>query len=200
MKNPNRKKRSYKAGEKMSVPRDRDRLPDPMLHKAPPLLDADGNEIKRKVGRPAGSKDGHERETINRRMMERYRLIGMTPLDVHLATMRKAWNEAEQMERDMELAKVTKEDATLIANRWVKLWDMREIANINAARAAPYIHPRLTAIAFTKPAAKSKIDVSVLTGEERRMLLAAIRRGLIRKDETIDGEAEESEDHGADKT
>lgn len=164
-------------------------LPDPMLHKPPPVFDENGNEVKRGRGRPKGSKDTSERETINRRMMERFRLIGMTPLDVHLATMRKAWNEAEQMERDLELARAVKEDVSKIADRWVKLWDMREIANINAARAAPYVHPRLSAVAFTKPTPKSKIDVSVLTGEERRMLLGAIRRGLIRKDETIESEA-----------
>ncbi len=49
-----------------------------------------------------------------------------------------------------------------------------------AIAAAPYIHPRLSAIAYQETKPRSKVDTSRLTPEQRRVILAALRGGLIR--------------------
>lgn len=70
-----------------------------------------------------------------------------------------------------------------------------------AVAAAPYVHPRLSAIAYQKVPPAARFDVSQLTQEERVMLLGMLRRGLVKGADaetvkTIEGAAEKS-DEGA---
>jgi hypothetical protein len=89
---------------------------------------------------------------------------GLLPLDVILARMRNELLPNGQMVTDQQFQA--------------------------AVAAAPFLHPRLSAVAYQRPPRRAKFDVSVLTTQERKMLLAAIRRGLIRQ----------VDDAGADET
>jgi len=88
---------------------------------------------------------------------------GIQPLDVLLSTMRRAWDRAEELEARNASVEMIQEQ--------------REIASVAAMRAAPYVHPRLTAVAVQQ-APPPKIDVSVLTADERRTLYQLMTRAL----------------------
>lgn len=60
-----------------------------------------------------------------------------------------------------------------------------------AIAAAPYIHPRLSAVAFQEQRPPSRIDTSKLTNEQRKQLLLIMRSGLLQPDgavKTIEGQ------------
>lgn len=120
----------------------------------------------RPAHRPKGSKDLALRQTAARKMAAMAAAEGITPLDVLLRTMRAAWAEAERVEADGGSSEL--------------VGRLRAEASLAAFRAAPYVHPKLVAVAHRKAPAPSRVDVSVLTSDERKMLLVAIRRGLIR--------------------
>lgn len=80
-----------------------------------------------KTGRPAGSRDRKPRRTAARKQAEVAAAEGITPLEVMLRTMRDAWALADQAETDRE--RIT----------------LRQAACGVAEKAAPYVHPRLSA-------------------------------------------------------
>ena len=59
-----------------------------------------------------------------------------------------------------------------------------------AIATAPYLHPRLSAVAFQEQPIPSQIDLSVLTSEERHLLLDMLRKGVIRADGSTRGAAD----------
>jgi hypothetical protein len=132
-----------------------------------------------KGSKPGERRGGREKGTPNRATVEREIRArtgvanavssGLMPLDVILCRMREVALPNGLMPTDDQVSA--------------------------AIAAAPYLHARLSAVAYQKPPSRSRVDVSVLTSEERRMLLGAIRRGLIRQDhggiKQVEGEVEE---------
>jgi hypothetical protein len=124
------------------------------------------------AGRKAG---GRNKSTIEREIraahdLEAAQNYDLLPLDVLLARMRNEPLPTGHMVTDQQFQA--------------------------AVAAALFLHPRLSAGAYQKPPSPIKIDVSALTSEERKTLLAAIRRGFIRQiddsdadNRVIDGEA-----------
>ncbi len=122
-------------------------------------------------GRRPGQKDRAPRQTAARKVAELANATGVRPLDVLLMTMRRAWHRAEELEGRNAASEAIAEQ--------------REIACVAATRAAPYLHPRLAAVAVQQ-VPPPKIDVSVLTADERRMLYQLVVRILDRP--TIEGD------------
>jgi hypothetical protein len=80
-----------------------------------------------KTGRPPGSRDKRPRRSAARKIAEAAVAEGITPLEVMLRTMQDAWSLAETAATDRE--RLT----------------FRQAACSVAEKAAPYVHPRLSA-------------------------------------------------------
>jgi hypothetical protein len=101
---------------------------------------------------------GRKHGALGRKTIERVRLVeqaateGVTPLDVMLDNMRDAYAQALQAERELpsrvpDLTSMEPKaafDAVLTAVR--RVIDFRRIAEQCASDAAPFVHPRLSAI------------------------------------------------------
>ena|SRR5215472_2448358 len=107
-------------------------------------------------GRRPGQKDAAPRQTAARKLAAMAAAQGVQPLDVLLTTMRRGWHRAEELEAREASPK-------LIA-------EQREIASIAAVRAAPYLHPRLAAVAVQHVPSAARFDLSRLSDEEHRTL------------------------------
>lgn len=117
--------------------------------------------------RPPGIKETAPRDTAKRRLALLAARRKLTPLEVMLRTMDRAWDEMKRLEADE-----TADSARIIA--------LREEANVAARWAAPYMHPKLSAIAFREDKPASRIDLSALSVEQRRQLLTILRMGVIK--------------------
>lgn len=117
---------------------------------------ADDKQVKKKMGRPPGTANVKTREIADKAIAE-----GISPLEVMLEAMRKAH----------ELAKVTNDP------------DDWSLAAGFAKDAAPYIHPRLQAIAHTGGDG-GPVALTIGAAEKRAMAVEAldvVRRELAGK-------------------
>ena len=112
-------------------------------------------------GRRPGQKDRAPRQTAARKLAELATATGVAPLDVLLDVMRKAWRRAEELE-----ARNAPPEAVA---------EQREIACVAATRAAPYLHPRLAAVAVQQ-VPPPPVDIAALNADERRTLHALMLR------------------------
>ena len=125
---------------------------------------------EKRIGRPPGRRETAPRRTAARKVAELATANGCTPLDVLLDTMRRAWHRAEELE-------ARNAPPEMIAGA-------REVACVAAIRAAPFVHPRLAAIAVQQ-APPPQVDLTVLTANEQRVLHSLLLRVLVRP--TIEG-------------
>lgn len=122
---------------------------------------------KRKSGRPKGATDKAPRVTSTRKIAALAVARGISPLDVMLSTMEDAWLKAQRLETEQG------PPADIMA--------LRAIANDAATRAAPYVHPKLSAIAVKEMRESSPINaaaIAAISPAERHMLLFALRKLL----------------------
>jgi hypothetical protein len=117
---------------------------------------------EKRIGRPPGRKESRPRRTAARKLLEMAAASGLQPLDVLLTTMRRAWHRAEELEARNAPAETIAEQV--------------EIASVAAIRAAPFVHPRLAAVAVQQ--ASAHVDLSTLSTDERRMLQQLLLRVL----------------------
>jgi hypothetical protein len=86
---------------------------------------------------------GRKKNVPNKASVERQARVaatGKTPLDVMLENMRRTDSEAEKLAAEIAAGHATGESFT-------RLVQLRRLAQECAAEAAPYVHPRLAAIA-----------------------------------------------------
>ena len=97
-----------------------------------------------KRGRPAGSKDKKPRKSAAGKMAAIAASKGITPLDLMLKLMRRAWDDAETMRKKWPQARphVERADDPQHQTRLALIARSEAQALLCAEKAAPFIHPK----------------------------------------------------------